>query len=348
MATLTESSIMARKGIRYFIYFCIGLVILRFSFNVLKEVYKKAFPPAPIPPTVSYGKLPKLPFLDREKLDFNFTLETVDGGIPQFPDQLKVYFMPKISANLLSLDYAREKAQKMGFNTDAIEISDSIYRFSHRTSSAGLEMNIITGSFSISYDLASDPGPLFVRPPQPESAATTVKQFLNGATMLPPDLTGAIKHTFLKSQAGGFTTGLSVSDSSLVRVDLFRKDFEDMPTVTRDPKQGNVWFMVSGMRERGRDIIAGEYHYFPVDESQFATYPIKSGSAAWEEFNLGNYFLTSPGSNEAGSNIKIRRIYLAYFDPGLYTEFLQPIFVFEGDNDFTAYIPAVTNDYYGE
>ena len=30
--------------------------------------------------------------------------------------------------------------------------------------------------------------------------------------------------------------------------------------------------MVSGIKERGKEVIAGEYHYFPIDETQVATY----------------------------------------------------------------------------
>lgn len=348
MATLTESSIYARRSLRYFIYFVIFIIITRFSLNVLIAVYKKVFPPAPTPPTVAFGKLPKLPFLDKQKPQLTFTLETVDGSLPTFKDQARVYFMPKISANLLSLDFAKEKAQRLGFTPDAVQISDSIFRFSHRTSNASLEMNIVTGSFSISYDLAADPSPLLVKPPLPEVGAGTVKQMLSGANLMPTDLTGPIKNSFLKTQGGGFIEALSLSDSSLVRLDFFRKSFDEMPSITKNPIQANIWFMLSGLREKGRDVIAGEYHYFPVDEEQFATYPIKSSEVVWQELTHGNYFLTNQGSVQDGENIKIRKIYLAYFDPGVYVEFFQPIFVIEGDKDFVAYIPAVTNDYYGE
>ena len=106
--------------------------------------------------------------------------------------------------------------------------------------------------------------------------------------------------------------------------------------------------MVSGIREKGRDIIAGEYHYFPIDETKLATYPIKTGSEAWQEFINGNYYSASFGTTIDGNNIKIRKVYLAYYDPGVYTEFFQPIYVFEGDNDFVGYVPAVTSEYYGE
>jgi len=40
--------------------------------------------------------------------------------------------------------------------------------------------------------------------------------------------------------------------------------------------------------------------------------------------------------------VTIRNIYLAYFEPVTLTNYLQPIFVFEGDNNFVAYVPAIS------
>ena len=95
-------------------------------------------------------------------------------------------------------------------------------------------------------------------------------------------------------------------------------------------------------------MIATEFHYFPVDESQFSTYPIKTSEVAWKEFTESKAQTTSVGANKEGDNIKIRKIYLAYYDAGIPTDFLEPIYVFEGDNGYTAYLPAVTDDYYGQ
>lgn len=348
MATLTESSIYARKSLRYFIYFVIFIIIARFSLNIVITIYKKIFPPAPTPPTVAFDILTPLPFPEKEKINLNFSLETPEGGLPIFSDQADVYFMPKPSANLLSLDFSKSKVQKLGFNTDALEVSDSIYRFYHKSSPSNIEMDIISGSFSINYDLASDPSPLTVRPAQPEVGITQIRTFLSGANLMPPDITGIVKHKFLKAQGNGFIEALSLSDANLVRLDFFRRNYSDLPIVTNEPNKANIWFMVSGFRERGKDVIAGEYHYFSVDESQLATYPIKTSEMAWQELNSGNYYLASNSALTEGTNVKIRKIYLAYYDPGVYTEFFQPVVVFEGDNDFTAYVPAVTSDYYGK
>jgi len=36
---------------------------------------------------------------------------------------------------------------------------------------------------------------------------------------------------------------------------------------------------------------------------------------------------------------------LAYFEPITLVQFLQPVYVFEGDGEFVAYVPAVTEKY---
>ena len=44
-------------------------------------------------------------------------------------------------------------AKKLGYNPDPQQISDSLYKFSHRVAPASLEIDIITGAFSISFDI---------------------------------------------------------------------------------------------------------------------------------------------------------------------------------------------------
>lgn len=348
MATLTEASIMSRKGVRYTIYSIIAFIILRGVILGGIAIYKKVFPPAPIPATVAFGKLPRLPFPDKTKSKISFSLETSSGDIPTFPLQSKVYFMPKTSSNLLSLDFAKENAKKLGFDPEGQQSTESIYKFNHKTTPAIMETNIINNSFSISYDLNVDPTPLSVHPSLPEVAHASIKSYLTSASLFPEDLTGPTKHEYLKTQGGSFITALSLSDANIIRIDLFRKSVDELPAVTDETNKGNIWFMVSGVKERGKEIIAGEYHYFPVDETQIATYPIKTGETVFQELNLGNYYPASIGTALEGDTIKIRKIYLAYYDAGVYTEFYQPVYVFEGDKDFVGYVPAVTTDYYGE
>jgi hypothetical protein len=348
MTSLTQTAITTRKIIRYGIFFVIFLIIGRIVLNIGISIYKKLFPAPPPAPTVTWGKLPKLPFTESAKTNLSFTLETTEGSLPTLPEQGKVFFMTKLASNLLSLDTAKEKANQLGFSPVGEEVSQYLYRFKHKTAPATLEMNIITGIFSISYNLKEDASPIEVRPPVPEVAASEARSFLSGASILPNDLTGPTESNYLKLEGDQFVSALSLSDANLIRINLFRKSYDNLPSLTPKTGQANVWFTVSGSSNREKKIIAGEFHYFPVDESQFSTYPLITAQQAWDTLTQGKAYIASIGNNKEGDNIKIRKVYLAYFDPGVSVDFFQPIVVLEGDKNFVAYVPAITSDYYGE
>ncbi len=45
------------------------------------------------------------------------------------------------------------------------------------------------------------------------------------------------------------------------------------------------------------------------------------------------------------TSIKIKKMFFAYFDPDIYQSYLQPVYVFLGENNFVGYVPAVSADY---
>lgn len=349
MTSLTQIAITARKAIRYGIFLIIFLMVGKVVLDASIGVYLKVFPPAPAAPTVKFGKLTKIPFpTNNITAKLTYTLETPDGGLPtNIPNQAKVYFMPKTGANLLALDVATQKAKAMDFTSDPQQLSDILYKYTNPNFPSVLEMNIVTGTFSISYDLTADRTPITTRPPVAEVAASEFRSILSSANILPDDLSGTTSHDFLKLSNGSLVSALSLSESDLVKVNLFRKNYDNLPSMTGDPNQANVWALISGSTNHDQQIIAAEYHYHPVDESQFATYPIKTPAQAFSELQSGQAFVADLGLNKDGSNLKIRRVYLAYFDPEMESDFYQPMYVFEGDNGFTAYVSAVTSNYYG-
>jgi hypothetical protein len=350
MTSLTQIAITTRKVIRYGIFFIIFLIIGRILLGTGISIYRKVFPPALPPPTIKFGKLTKIPFpANSTSAKLTYVLETPQGGLPtDISTQAKVYFMPKTSPNLLSLDAAKVEAEELGFGSDPQQVSDTIYKFTNTNGFSALQMNIITGTFSISYNLAADKSPLNRKPPIAEVAASEFRSILSSANILPADLTGQTTSKFLKLTSGQLVTALSLSESDVVKVNLFRKNYDNLPAVTGIPDQANVWAMITGAAGRDQQIIAAEYHYHKVDESQFSTYPIKTPAEAFSELQNGQAFIASLGLNKDGDTLKIRRVYLAYFDPDTETDFYQPVYVFEGDNGFIAYLPAVTSTYYGQ
>lgn len=348
MTSLTQVAITTRKIVRYGIFLIIFLIIGRMSLNLGVRIYRYYFPAPPPPPTVTFGRLPKISFPEKDRPKINqLKVETATGSLPNLPTQAKVYFMPKVSSTLLSLDSARQKAKQLGFTGGEEKVSETVYRFKLPDAETRIEMNIVTGNFSVSSDLTNDESILSLRAQAPELAAAQVRNFLSRASLLSEDLTGDVQHEFLKVEDQKLVRAISLSEANFIKISLHRKTFDEIPSLTGNTEEGNIWFIVSSTKERDRQIIAGQYNYFPVDEEKSSTYPIKTAEEALNELVSDGGFIANIGNNPEG-NIVVRKIYLAYFDPNSASDFYEPIIALEGDNGFIAYIPAVTPDYYGE
>ena len=99
---------------------------------------------------------------------------------------------------------------------------------------------------------------------------------------------------------------------------------------------------VAGGKEGGQ-IVDARFAYQAVDQEN-STYPIKTATQAYEELKKGTAYIASadPGTDK----ISIKKVYVAYFFPGRQQYFLTPVIVFEGTNNFVAYVPAVKDEWF--
>jgi len=352
MATLTETSIITRKIIRYSIYAIILVVVLRFAIRTSILIYRRIVPPPKPQPTVAFGKLPKIPFPEKNLPDkLNFTLDLIEGNLPALPELIEVFPIIEYQPNIKALDDAKAKARALGFNPAGrllIETIPNVYIFAKDRVPSALTMNIVTNVFSISYRIEEDPEAISGLPPRPEVALSRLKGLLSSASLLTPEIAdGPASFEFLKIRGGKFVKEVALTESDLIKVNLFKKGLgeKNIPSVTPKMPEANIWAIFSG--KGGGEIIAAEYHNFPIDINRKATYPLKTAEQAWKELTEGKGFIANLGENNP-ENIVIKKVYLAYYDPGVYTKYYQPVVVFEGDNDFYAFVPAVEEKYYGE
>jgi hypothetical protein len=124
-------------------------------------------------------------------------------------------------------------------------------------------------------------------------------------------------------------------------MDVYRATKDELPIVTTLGDRSPVNFLFSGVNDRTKRVVEFEYQYSKILDDNFATYPLKSVDTAWNELQQGGGFIAV----SAGENVTVRRAYLAYYESTQPQEFLQPVFVFEGDGGFMAYVPAINSDY---
>ena len=345
MANLTKTAFYTRKGVKYGSIGLVVFLILRFAFFTAVDYWQKLHPPPPPPPTVAFGKLPQIEFPKPGNLpaEISYKLETAEGVIPKTEDIGKVYTITKTNPSLLGLDRAKELARKMGFASEPAQITPRLYRFTSTTTPVTtLEIDTVTGYFTLKYDYRNDQTILAEKKlPSDEQAIREAKNFLSTLGLLENDLDeGESKISYYRFSPDQLIPAISLSEADFVRVDLYRQLLDEKKVISEKPNLSLIYFILSGSRERQKRIIEVKYVNNPLERDNFATYPLKSASEAWSELNSGQGYIAELGDNQEGQVI-IRRIFLSYFESEKPQNFLQPIFIFEGDKNFTAYISAV-------
>ena len=347
MATLTEMAYYFRRILKVGGISLMALLVIRIVWGIGKAYLIVAKPSPPPPPTVTFGKLPSIVFPEKIHPELTLRLETPTGGTPDLGDRGEVLLMPTYRSRFLALEEAKVTTAKMGFKSEPKEITGRRYRWSNEEFlPSTLEMDTVNGSFLLKRNWQADPG--FLTEKQlsgKEQAMVEAENFLRQAGLLTEEMQEAeTEVSYLTFSAGQYMKAVSLSEADFVQVDMFRPKIEEYPVLPSDPEKGVVRIIFSGDPEPQKRIVQVEYNYFPVDEEQKATYPIKTAGQAWRELQTKKGYVAATGETTDGV-VTIRRIYLGYYDPDVPKGFLQPIIVFEGDKGFYGYVAAITDEW---
>lgn len=341
---LTRTAYVSRNIIKFG---GIGLIAFTIIWSITTGIvaaYKVAHPKY-IPPTVRYGLLPKTVFPEKQFEKKNFALELPNDVLPEFKDQAKVYVVYRPISSFLALEDDTKTAKDFGFVSAPTEVKPGVYEFKNDTLNQTLTMNVLEGSFKLTYPYQSDqtllnPGGV----PDKAGAIEIAKSFLKAGNKLTPDLDeGENKVSYWQIDAEELKPVTSQSDANMARVDFYRKSLEeDFKVLSTDINKAPVSVLVSNSSTEGKKILEVNYKYANVNRESYSTYPVKTTEQAVADLKSGAYW---PASDVAKSDVIIRQIYLAYFELVTLTNYMQPIFVFEGDDNFVAYVPAVVDEY---
>lgn len=350
MASLTRASFLARQGVKYGAVVFVLIIILRSLTGAFRAYWRSTHPLPPPAPTVAFGQLPKLDFGEsKPRPQKEFVLETISGGLPELSSQAKVYFIPALESRFLALENTNQIAKNLGFASSPEKVSNDLYRYKNEKSNTTLTINPLTKTFLLSYPYLEDQTLTTLALPLEQALVESALSFLENLRQKIPDLTGENAQVSLWQIKDKKTVpGISISEAHLAQIDFFRAPIEDQyPVLPRTLDQANVSFVLSGDTGK-RKIVEARYTYFFVDLEKAATYPLKPLGQAWEELKQGQYHLARFNTGVEEKTIPIRNVYLAYFDPHYPTNFLQPIFVFEGDYGFTAFVSATSVEWVSE
>lgn len=351
MMTLTEFSYQARVALKFGIIFGAlfgGFVIL---FVVLLTSIKPAPRKASNIKTV-FGKLEKPIFeeaLDKKKL--SFFLDTVDGELPIATSEAAVYFIPQKQTTLAYLNKIYAIAQGFEFNTDNVKheaINETWVKFEDETRL----LNIDIRSFHFNFRLKGSDFLQNLVEATPEAKFTSreteildkSKEILRAHEGYTEDLaSGKTNIVYVRYDVTNqsFYPVSSEEVPQAVRIDFFRKDEGTISVVTPRFYESHNYVILAPLTQDVQ-MVAMQYKSFDRLLTQQGIYPIKPIQTVWEEIKANKASIIALEKEYVGK-IKVKEIYMAYYDPQEYQKYFQPVFAVFGDHGYIGYISAVVD-----
>jgi hypothetical protein len=331
-------------------------------------------PPKTAVPDQKFGVLPSILFPSGEVgKNFTYNINTVSGALPQFPDRVNVYRIVSPSPNLLNLDKAKTKAETLKFtdpqgNTlPETSLGNGKYEWDDFSEiKRKLQFDIVSFDFSLTSNYLSSLTVLGAAKLDTENnAIQTVQQLLTSIELLPNDID--LLKTQTVQKVNNYTTypqlftirngvlvqTTSLSSAKVIRVDLYQKDIEydldtgrkgdaklkmKLPILYPNPPYSTMSFWVASGQNTA-EVDAAKFMHRVISTDSPSTYPIKTADEAYNELKNGQAYI--PNYFGLDKQILVNNIYLAYYLGDGNQEYLMPIIVFEGQDNFFAYVSAI-------
>ena len=343
MATLNKTK-QEIKMLLTWIGITVGIIFLLFIVIKLIVFVKDIFTP-PAAPEASFGKLPGIAFPNQTAESLTYSLDTVSGSLPNFSDRTKVYKIAPDSPTLLGLDKTREKVALIGFKSSGTQISDDTYRWTDQNKSLQkiISMNIYSSDFTFSSSyLTAQSLQNFSGVDEKNRTIQTVKDFLSSMSLSPEDIDeNKTKTTTYSISGNALVLTSKVSDTKIVKVDFIQKDINSLPIYYDKGISSTIDFLV-GKENNQLEVVGGRFFRKNISET-FSNYAIKTAAEAFSELQKGKAYVANKPIGI--TNFTIKDVFLGYYIGEDHQEFLMPIVIFEGDNDFIAYVSAVKDEW---
>jgi len=340
--TLTQTAIITKNIIAISIFVLILGLVSFIGYKIWYANYLSNLPPVEEKPDTGFGLLPPpdFPKTNVSSSNFSYSLDTTTGGLPKVGEDLgfekivKVYFVVKSFATLLSSEKFQVLAEKFNITTPPEILNETQYTFVEKDKTLNVDLD--SGNFSYLKE-ASISGRESLD--DDNKLVSDFKAILSSLGVLNGDLTnGRTKVTLLNLDNGELVPTQLRSETEAALISLWPAPIDKKSIFTSDFNKSLVSAIVVKGTDRLDRFLALNFTYYPIDTTTFATYPIKTAEVAFNDLKGGKgVIIVEPPKPQ----VSITSVYLGYYLSENYSPYLQPIYVFEGPN-FVAYVTAVS------
>ncbi len=337
MTTLTDFVTYYKKAIIWFGILILVIAALTIFFNLLGTIKDSLTGSNKLAPTVAFGKLPQLDLSEGVRFASGtvYKIETVSGDLPNLPASSKVFSFEEETATFSDLEDSKAKARALGLSDQPFEYAGGKVKFRDPNDpDKTLTVETINQAFKLEGDYLENPEIVSNKIESEDTVKKSIVDFFEEVGVSVRNFQeDDIVTEFYKIEEGQLVEALSLSNANLVKVIFNNPKLADLEVFDIRLNNPNVWALSSG-----RKIVAAEYNINRFSKHKFATYPLKSSQQAFEELKNGKGVLNG---NFADEVFEIRKVKLGYLDTRAPQRYLQPVFIFEGDDGLAAFVGAV-------
>ena len=374
MATLTE----VRKQIRLTASVIMIALTILLGYKIVVKLFRAPPPPpAKVKPNPAYGKLPYPKFeevADIKDSGASYVLDLIASPtLPLMPEFVPVFKNIPKTSSLFGPDRARQIAKNYFFEEEPNVMSDILYSWRDPDLPRSFSIDMVTQNFYLDYEYKKDseaivPGNI-LSISQAENLGISAIQ--RGGIYPPSISSGKRQVTLLKNVGGEPRIADKAEDYSLAQINFSRhiEYFLDLEKTQAVPAVGpnlyqtpiSAFITNNPIKERG--VLKLDFSFWNYETESKATYVLKTTDQAWKEiqsgsgspvylhpYDLDRYIAYTP---EAITQIRAKKVYLAYYDSIQPQEYMQPIYVFECEAyvlggrkaEYTIYVPAIVDEW---
>ncbi len=334
--TLTQAAKLTKRGMIFTVLTIFLGLSAWFGYRYYYyNIYLPSLPKVEEKPNLKFGLLPQLQFdsTSVSSSNFSYSLDTVTGNVPtKFPKIMKVYFAVAGNTTLLSSDRANNLARNFLFPTGPERLTPTQYKF----------IDSIGGEFLI--DLNT--GNFKFQRPEASTSSELTKQPFDTEQRLKNEFRDYLANKISLSGINGRTNAIfdqeTPRESSTARVSIWPSDINDYKIMTPKYEESSVRATITNFKDPEYRFRSLNFVYWPIDKNTSATYYIRTAEQAFADLKTGQGSVVRSPTNSGTASIT--NIYLAYYQQEEYTPYIQPIYVFEGE-EFMAYVPAIDKQF---
>ena len=324
------------------------IVVISLIGRILLSAKNIFFPSPPPKPTVAFGKLTSQNFpANVTDQKFNYSLNTLTGQLPNLPSQAKVYKILPVQPDLLALSKFDSQVTKIGFISGHTALSNNVFEWKNDSNQSNLDkrlrFNLATYGFTILSSYTSNQAVLSAKNlPSEKDAKAMAQALLENMKTLPEDIDFTKTITNLYSINNGvLNKAASISNAQIIEVNFVQNDLDNIPIFYEKPLSSNIRVLVGG-GDNGGQIVGANYAYQKIS-NDFSTYPLKTTEQAFNDLKQDKGYLASYTGHS--SNVVITNVFLAYYVGNQPQDFVMPIFIFQGNDNFYGYVPATADEW---